>query len=160
MENINIPDSVTYVEVPALKHDLAQIPAKAATCTETGWNAYEKCSRCSYTTYVELPMSEHTYSSVVVKPQFDSQGYTQYTCSVCGHSYKDNFTDPLTYLPGDIDGSGAVDALDAETILKYITGHDVKVVEAAFDVNGDGKVDIRDAATILLYLEGKNVELN
>ena len=139
----------TYVEIPALKHDLTQIPAKAATCTEIGWNAYEKCSRCSYTTYVELPMSDHTYSSVVVKPQFGVQGYTLYTCSACGHSYKDNYTDPLTYLPGDIDGSGAVDALDVETILKYITGHDVKVVEAALDVNGDGKVDIRDAATIL-----------
>ena len=94
-------------------------------------------------------MSEHTYSSVVVKPQFGVQGYTLYTCSVCGHGYKDNYTDPLTYLPGDIDGSGTVDATDVETILKYITGHDVKVVEDALDVNGDGKVDIRDAATIL-----------
>ena len=153
-------DYSTYVEIPALTHDISKVPAKPATCTEIGWNAYEKCSRCSYTTYVELPMSEHTYSSVVVKPQFGSQGYTQYTCSVCGHSYKDNYTDPLTYLPGDIDGSGAVDALDAETILKYITGHDVKVVAAALDVNGDGKVSIVDAITILLYLSGKIVEFN
>jgi hypothetical protein len=107
-----------------------------------------------------MPMIEHTYTSVVVKPQFGVQGYTLYTCSACGYSYKDNYTDALTYLPGDIDGTGTVDATDAETILKYITGHDVEVVEDALDVNGDGVVNIRDAATILLYLEGKKVALN
>ncbi|MBO5702423.1 MAG: hypothetical protein J6S71_08290 [Clostridia bacterium] len=150
----------TYAEIPALKHDLTQVLAKTPTCTEIGWNAYEKCSRCSYTTYVELSRVEHKYTSQVVKPQFGVQGYTLYTCSVCGYSYKDNYTDALTYIPGDIDGTGAIDATDAGMILKYITGHDVSVVEAALDFNGDGKVNIRDAATILLYLDGKDVALN
>ena len=106
------------------------------------------------------PTGAHNYTHSVVKPQFGVQGYTLHTCSACGDSYKDTFTDPLPYLPGDIDGSGAVEQADAETILKYITGNEVSVVEAALDVNGDGKVNIRDAATILLYLDGKNVELN
>ncbi|MBR6890511.1 MAG: hypothetical protein IKN05_05935, partial [Clostridia bacterium] len=37
--------------IPALSHDLAHHAARAATCTETGWSAYDACSRCDYTTY-------------------------------------------------------------------------------------------------------------
>ena len=36
-------------------HKLTQVEAKAPTCTEVGWNAYEYCSNCDYTTYVEIP---------------------------------------------------------------------------------------------------------
>ena len=40
-------------------HDLTHHEAKAATCTDTGWNAYDTCTRCEYTTYVEIPTSGH-----------------------------------------------------------------------------------------------------
>ena len=33
--------------------------AKAATCTEIGWNAYDTCKKCDYTTYVEIPAPGH-----------------------------------------------------------------------------------------------------
>ena len=36
-----------------------------------------------------------TYTSKVIKPTYTKQGYTIYTCSVCGNSYKDNYTDKL-----------------------------------------------------------------
>ena len=36
--------------------------AKAPTCTEIGWNAYDTCSRCDYTTYAELPALGHDWS--------------------------------------------------------------------------------------------------
>lgn len=77
-----------------------------------------------------------------------------------GFTVVENIVAYAKFIAGDVDGNGAVDVIDAATMMKYITGHDVFVVEAALDVNGDGKVNIRDAATILLYLEGKNVELN
>ena len=41
-------------------HALEQHAAKAATCKEIGWNAYETCSRCNYTTYAELP-AQHDF---------------------------------------------------------------------------------------------------
>ena len=41
-------------------HALEQHAAKAPTCTEIGWNAYETCSRCNYTTYAELP-AQHDF---------------------------------------------------------------------------------------------------
>ena len=34
----------------------------------------------------------HSYTSKVTAPTATQQGYTTYTCSTCGHSYKDNYT--------------------------------------------------------------------
>ena len=43
-------------------HALVHHAAKAPTCTEKGWNAYDTCTRsgCNYTTYVELP-AQHDF---------------------------------------------------------------------------------------------------
>ena len=42
-------------------HDLVHHDAKAPTCTEIGWDAYETCQRegCTYTTKVEIPALKH-----------------------------------------------------------------------------------------------------
>lgn len=42
-------------------HDEITHQSKAASCTEIGWNDYVTCSRCEYTTYLELPKIAHTY---------------------------------------------------------------------------------------------------
>ena len=39
--------------------------------------------------------SGHKYTEKVVEPTVTEQGYTLHTCSVCGDSYKDNYTDKL-----------------------------------------------------------------
>ncbi len=51
--------------VPALGHDLVHHEGKAPTCTEIGWSAYDTCSRCDYTTYVEIPAAGHTPADAV-----------------------------------------------------------------------------------------------
>ena len=38
----------------------------------------------------------HNYSTEVVKPTFESEGYTQYTCTKCGDSYISDYTAKLT----------------------------------------------------------------
>ena len=40
-------------------HDLVHHDAKAPTCTEIGWDEYDTCSRCDYTTYQEIPALKH-----------------------------------------------------------------------------------------------------
>ena len=50
----------TKSEVISAAHALEQIEAKEATCQEAGWDAYEKCTRCDYTTYEEKVVS-HTF---------------------------------------------------------------------------------------------------
>ncbi len=49
----------TKIEIiEALGHDLVQHEAKNPTYSSIGWEAYETCSRCDYSTYVEIPMLE------------------------------------------------------------------------------------------------------
>lgn len=45
-------------------HDIEHHDAKAATCTEVGWNAYNTCKRegCSYTTYKEIAALNHAFA--------------------------------------------------------------------------------------------------
>ncbi len=42
-------------EEPANGHTLTQHPAKSPTYTNIGWEAYESCESCDYSTYVEIP---------------------------------------------------------------------------------------------------------
>ena len=51
----------TYNEIPATNHKdtLVKVDAKAPTCTEIGWDAYEYCTECDYTTCVEIPVVDH-----------------------------------------------------------------------------------------------------
>lgn len=42
-----------------IEHDLISHEKKSFTCNEAGWNAYETCTRCEYTTFEEIP-AEHT----------------------------------------------------------------------------------------------------
>ena len=52
-----------YGEITPDNHDIIHHNAKAATCTEKGWNAYDTCSRCNYTTIKEIPAAGHDYEN-------------------------------------------------------------------------------------------------
>ena len=91
----NDPNHRHTEEVSALGHSLTQHAAKAPTCTAIGWEAYETCSRCDYTTYVESPAKGHDYKSVVTAPTCEAQGYTTHTCQTCGDSYVDSYVNAL-----------------------------------------------------------------
>ena len=45
--------------VPMLGHDLTHVKAQVETCTQIGWQAYEYCNRCDYTTYDEIAALGH-----------------------------------------------------------------------------------------------------
>jgi len=49
---------LAQTEIPALGHDYIDHAAKAPTTESVGWEAYQTCSRCDYTTYKELPKLE------------------------------------------------------------------------------------------------------
>ena len=77
-----------YGEKDSNNHDLEQHAAKAPTCTEKGWNAYETCSRCDYTTYAEQPALNHDLEQHDAKaPTCTEIGWNAYeTCSRCDHT--------------------------------------------------------------------------
>ena len=77
-----------YGEKDSNNHDLEQHEAKAPTCTEKGWNAYDTCSRCDYTTYVEQPALNHDLEQHAAKaPTCTEIGWNAYeTCSRCDYT--------------------------------------------------------------------------
>ena len=77
-----------YGEKDPNNHALEQHAAKAPTCTEIGWNAYETCSRCDYTTYVEQPALNHDLVNHDAQaPTCTEIGWDAYeTCSRCDHT--------------------------------------------------------------------------
>ena len=68
---------------------------------------------------IDIDLHRCIYDAVVTPPTYTEQGYTTYTCTVCGDSYKDNFVDRLPYIPGDLDGNEKVDTNDAIYLLMY-----------------------------------------
>lgn len=77
-----------YGEKDSNNHDLEQHEAKAPTCTEKGWSAYETCSRCDHTTYAELPALNHDLKQYAAKaPTCTEIGWNAYeTCSRCDYT--------------------------------------------------------------------------
>ena len=77
-----------YGEKDPNNHDLEQHAAKAPTCTEKGWNAYETCSRCDYTTRKELPALNHALEQHAAKaPTCKEIGWDAYeACSRCDYT--------------------------------------------------------------------------
>ena len=105
--------------IEKLGHSLWMTEEKGAACTESGNIRYWSCSVCSKLYSDEACTAEitledtlveatgHSYESVVTPPTLDAYGYTTYTCTACGESYVDDYTDPLkpvekTTLSGEI----------------------------------------------------------
>ena len=67
----------------------------AATCTATG--SYDEVVYCSVChaeisrTGKTIEKTAHSYTFVVTAPTCTEQGYTTYTCTVCGDTKKDNY---------------------------------------------------------------------
>lgn len=85
--------SATKVEtLDALGHNFAKYDAKAATCTEIGWNTYFTCTNCNYTTYKEIAALGHDKVSHKAKAATcTKKGWNAYdTCSRCDYTtYKE-----------------------------------------------------------------------
>ena len=85
--------SATKVEtLDALGHNFAKYDAKAATCTEIGWNTYFTCTNCNYTTYKEIAALGHDKVSHKAKAATCTEkGWNAYdTCLRCDYTtYKE-----------------------------------------------------------------------
>ena len=77
-----------YGEKDPNNHDLVHHDAKAPSCTEIGWDAYDTCSRCDYTTRKELPALKHNLAYYKAKdPTCTKPGCDAYeTCSRCDYT--------------------------------------------------------------------------
>ncbi len=78
----------------AYGHDwvLDEANSKAPSCTEAGC-IVEKCANCDASYTEKLAQISHAYATVVTKATCTENGYTTYTCTLCGDSYVGNHTD-------------------------------------------------------------------
>ncbi len=73
---------------------------KEATCIEYGRK--QRSCDCGASEIDVIVPSDHSYVSVVIKPDQIDFGYTEHKCSVCGYSYKDGLIDKLSTPISDI----------------------------------------------------------
>ena len=90
-----------YIEPTGHSYETTDV--REATCTKEGYIKH-KCSKCGKYEYEYTPKAEHKYTDKVVPPSSKEKGYTLHTCTVCGDTYKDNYTegyDPHRKVYGD-----------------------------------------------------------
>ena len=81
--------------IPAKGHDLVHHEAKEPTCTENGWDAYDTCSRCDYSsTKVERTATGHHFvkNAQTLVYECDRPGCNETN----GRDYAINITYPVT----------------------------------------------------------------
>ena len=65
---------------------------KAPACEQEGTGRYV-CTNADCDAYIpaSIPANKHSYTSQVFEPTCTEQGYTLYTCTACGNTYKYDF---------------------------------------------------------------------
>lgn len=86
---LEVDNGAVAVKKEVHTHTEGIIPGKAPTCTETGLTEGKYCTVCNdiITPQVEIPALGHNYNAVVTAPTCTTEGYTTYTCTVCGDTY-------------------------------------------------------------------------
>ena len=106
--------------IAALGHDYVNHEAKDATCTEVGWGAYQTCTRCDYTGYVEIPATGHSLTATAAKAATCTEAGNDayWSCSTCGKYFSDE---------------ACTDEVDENSWVIDAPGHDY-----IYSDNGDG----------------------
>lgn len=160
--------------IPALDHTEVELPAKDATCTETGLTAGKKCSTCGTTTVAQIVIGAKGHTEVDLPAKDATCTETGLTagkkCSTCGtttiaqtvvaakgHTLKKIPAVAATYFsPGNIEhhtctvcGKLFADAEGAkEVTLKDVTlAQLVKIEDTTADVSTDVVEDVIKEAT-------------
>ena len=84
----------------ASSHDLVQYEGKMPDCTQIGWMPYESCSRCAYTTYMEIPATGHSFERTI--RSIAHRGYSWTAPENTVHSFKRAYEKGFTYVECDV----------------------------------------------------------
>ena len=126
--------------VAKLGHDKVHHDGQAATCTEAGWNAYDTCSRCNYTTYEDIPALDHApgepETESAVAPSCTSKGsrVTVVKCTRCGEEIRRETEE----IPVDPEAhASAVTVIENETEPNCTEAGSYDEVERCGDCNAE-----------------------
>ena len=99
-----------YASDSVVGHSLVSVDTQTPTCTEIGWEAYEYCTACDYSTYVEIPAGHAPLEAVTeneVAPKCGVAGSYDLVvyCDDCGAELdrETKTVDALTHTDADGD---------------------------------------------------------
>ncbi len=117
-------------EVPALGHKDDNDDGKCDNCDES-----------------MSDLCDHAYGEEVTAPTCTEQGYTTHTCSKCGNSYKDTYTDATGHVETEIRDDKAATCTEAGyTGDKYCKACDAKIEDGAqISTLGHGETELKNA---------------
>ena len=126
----------------ALGHDLIYYDAQAATCEEAGWEAYEACSRCDYTTYtVIVPLGHIWQFADITFTAAAEGGYTAAANYVCENNAAHTST-----VAAEVASQTAAPTCETAGTVTYTA---TVTAESSLDgeAHGDSKIVDGDPAT-------------
>ncbi|MDE6586579.1 MAG: hypothetical protein K2K80_07865, partial [Clostridia bacterium] len=122
--------------IEALGHDIQQHEAQALNCTEAGWNAYEACTRCDYTTKTEIAALGHEWST-----EWSNDGTNHWhECTVC-HEKKDEAAHTYDWvITKDPTEDEEGEKEEYCTVCQYASGNKETIAKLVKDPEGNGDV--------------------
>ena len=100
---------------PTQTEETVTEPSETETATEAATDPEEQSIQAAVPAETEAETeAPHvcSYVAQVIEPTCIDQGYTLYTCSVCGKSYKDNWTEPLGHNMVEVSRDAPEDMYD------------------------------------------------
>ena len=85
--------------IDATGHDIVTHDYKASTCIEKGWEEYESCSKCDYSTYAELALADHIPGDWIIDKEatYNADGSKHKQCTVCKTTVETSIIPMLTH---------------------------------------------------------------
>lgn len=100
-ECVKCHEKINEQIIETKSHELEHHEALKPTCTTSGYDAYDTCKNCDYTTFKEVASIGHTYDDTILEPTCLEKGYTTHTCKTCNYTFIDNMKDSLGHLESD-----------------------------------------------------------
>ena len=123
----------------ATGHSIVPLSVNPATCTEDGFEVWYCENGCGHTEKTTLPATGHSYEDG--------------SCTECGGADPDRVPE---YEAGDVNGDGAVNAKDVNTMKRFLSGAAApsEAERASADVNLDGAFNTLDANALIRLVAG------
>ena len=100
-ECVRCGDGYRDDETEALGHSYGEWETVSPAECESGGEEIRTCGRCGNVEMRETEPLGHDYEAEIVEPTCTENGYTLHKCGLCGHTYKDNATEPLGHNYGE-----------------------------------------------------------
>ena len=118
---------------------------------------YAKGTLGNYTTTSEkikiVVSCNHKYSQRIIEATCTEEGYTKYTCSICGSSYKDNYTQTIDHSYQVTSFNNGIAVLTCtccdEECSDSFAAHINESGYEPLDMNGDGIINAKDYAYLI-----------